>query len=191
MSTLSHRICPGRLTDTLSRILSFHHLHNRALVEVNYYCLTIIWKSFEAIEFMRYIHPSVQFDTRYPKYYLAYNGIQGKAREAMACLDWKARTILSPRLDRQKTDSETLVRVQTYPMVSSHVRCMDLILCLDLGTGQQAGYGAGQRLLGVGGELMALSRAVAIKVNPGNIQSAEYSRLLTAFKMISLALQLI
>lgn len=107
----------------------------------------------------------------------------------MACLDWKARTILSSRFDRQKTDSETLVRVQTYPMVSSHVRCMDLILCLDLGMGQMAGYGAGQRPLGVDGELTATWRSVAIKVNLGNIQSAECSRLLTAFKMISLALQ--
>lgn len=114
----------------------------------------------------------MQFNIQYPKYYLAYNGIQGKAWKAIVCLDWKARTMLSSRLDRQKTDSETLVRVQTYPMVTSHVRCMDLILFLDLGTGQQAGYGAGQRLLGVGGELTALSRAVAIKVNLGNIQSA-------------------
>lgn len=106
-------------------------------------------------------------DIRYPKYYLAHNGIHGKAQEAMACLDLKARTILSARLDRQKTDSETLVRVQTCPMVSSHVRCMDLILCLGLGMGQQAGYGAGQRPLGVGGELMALWKAVAIKVKMG------------------------
>lgn len=66
---------------------------------------------------------------------------------------------------------------------------MDLILRLGLGMGQQDGYGAGQRPLGSGGELTALWRAVAIKVNLGNIQSAECSRLLTAFKMISLALQ--
>lgn len=131
------------------------------------------------------------FDIRYPKYYLAYNGIYGKAREAMACLDWKARTILSARFDRQKTDSETLVRVQTCPMVSSRVRCMDLILRLDLGMGQQVGYGAGQRPLGVGGELMALWKAVAIKVDMGAIQSAECSRLLTAVKMIFLDLQAI
>lgn len=107
----------------------------------------------------------------------------------MACLDWKVRTMLSSRFDRQKTDSETLVRLQTYPMVSSHVRYMDQILCLDLGMGQQAGYGAGQQPLEVGGELTALWRAVAIKVNLGNKKSAECSRLLTAFKMISLALQ--
>lgn len=93
--------------------------------------------------------------------------------------------------DRQKTDSETLVRVQTCPMVSSRVRCMDLILRLDLGMGQQIGYGAGQRPLGVGGELMARWKAVAIKVDMGAIQSAECSRLLTAVKMIFLDLQAI
>lgn len=109
----------------------------------------------------------------------------------MACLDWIAITILSSRLDRQRTDSETLVRVQTYPMVSSHVRCMDQILYLDLGMGRQAGSGAEQRPLGVGGELTALWKAVVIKVNLGNIQTAECSHLLTAFKMISLVLQAI
>lgn len=107
----------------------------------------------------------------------------------MAYLDWKARIILSARLDRQKTDSETLVRVQTCQMVSSHVRCMDQILCLDLGMGQQAGYGAEQRPLGVGEEIMALWKVVAIKVNLGTIQSAECSRLLTVVKMIFLDLQ--
>lgn len=88
----------------------------------------------------------------------------------MACLDWKARTILSARLDRQKTDSETLVRVQTCPMVSSHVRYLDPILCPDLGMVQQAGYGAEQRRLGVGGELIALWKVAAIKVNIGPMQ---------------------
>lgn len=65
---------------------------------------------------------------------------------------------------------------------------MDLILFLDLGMVQQAGYGAGQPL-GVGGESMAMWKAAAIKVQMRAIQSAICSCLLTAGKMIFLDLQ--